>query len=83
MYYTISYFIGRGLRGSLKAVTMSKPMKLLWWIKAMLTAEGTTNGPENEMDKDKDVYGTISSIWKLVIYVQCGVEIIKLYQFHN
>ena len=29
MYYTISYFIGRGLRGSLKAVTMSKPMKLL------------------------------------------------------
>ena len=29
MYHTISYFTGRGLRGSLKAVTMSKPMKLL------------------------------------------------------
>ena len=30
MYCTISYFTGRGLRGSLKAVTMSVPMKFLW-----------------------------------------------------
>ena len=29
MYCTISYFTGRGLGGSLKAVTMSKPMKIL------------------------------------------------------
>ena len=30
LYCTISYFTCRGLRGSLKAVTMSVPMKFLW-----------------------------------------------------
>ena len=61
----LNYFLfhRQGAQGILErshhAKTREIPLMKALPIKAMLTVEGTIKGPGNEMDKDKDVYGTI------------------------